>query len=748
MLFQRLIILLFSFLFYLSLKAQNYNACINNTPIHIVVLGSSTAAGSGPSSSDSAWVNRYRKHLQSINPLNTVTNLAIGGTTTYHILPDWFSATTKPTTNPSNNISQAIRLGADAVIINMPSNDAANGFGVNEQMANFNMIKSVADSFNVKLWVCTTQPKNFSAAKKQIQIGVRDSVLTQFGNFAIDFWSTIADTSNGIKGIYDSGDGTHLNNRAHGILNDRVINKLIPNQLIDTLNHLDLTIDLLVDLNACGDSSDLITAVVSNLGVATLSNISVKFEIINTLNTQTYTSTRTIVNGLSSCTSDTIQMTINTYSGGNFKIRAYLDVLDSNATNDTTDYLNIYRSVTPVITSSNNYYCKNDSATLFATSSIANTIVWYNSVNSMNPIYIGDTFDFFPIKPKTDFYAQAVSGPLHNKEVFDLTQLTTTNWNGYMFNIIPNDTITIDSIEFPISSLGNQKVVAYYRYGNYIGFEDSITSWTYWGIDSATITSAGQLAQLNYSDLQITPNDTFAIYFHLQNSTSNLSYKSTGTVSIFSDSRLAITSGSGVSYTFGSTYYPRNFAGKIHYHHGFNPEGECQSARIKVSAIENQPYLNLGNDTSISILDSIYLNATNFNYHFWSTGDTTAQILLKGSILGIGNHTITLDAVDSLGCTNKDTLEITIRLPTNLSNQNDVKTIKVYPNPSSDFVTFDFDQLLQLKIFNSQGKEVKFNEELHPNPFILDVSKFLKGVYIFQILDKNQNIYHGKLIIK
>ncbi|MBN1481412.1 hypothetical protein EH223_03505 [candidate division KSB1 bacterium] len=33
----------------------------------IVILGSSTAAGTGPSRSDSAWVNRYRRYVKNIN---------------------------------------------------------------------------------------------------------------------------------------------------------------------------------------------------------------------------------------------------------------------------------------------------------------------------------------------------------------------------------------------------------------------------------------------------------------------------------------------------------------------------------------------------------------------------------------------------------------------------------------------------------------------------------------------------------
>ena len=166
----------------LILGQDDQNSCLANQSYHIIILGSSTAAGTGPLSADSTWVNRYRSFLQEINSNNLVTNLAIGGTTTYHIMPDWFAPpSNRPATNPNNNVSQAITLGADAIIVNMPSNDASNNFGVDEQIFNFQSIAAVADSANIPVWICTTQPKTpFGAIQDAIQIGVRDSIFSTF----------------------------------------------------------------------------------------------------------------------------------------------------------------------------------------------------------------------------------------------------------------------------------------------------------------------------------------------------------------------------------------------------------------------------------------------------------------------------------------------------------------------------------------------------------------------------------------
>lgn len=716
----------------ISLIAQNYNACVKNTPFHLVVLGSSTAAGTGPTTLDSAWVNRYRRHIQSINPLNRVTNLAVGGTTTYHIMPDWFSATSRPARNTAKNISEAVRLGADAVIVNMPSNDASNGFGVAEQLFNFRTIQQVADSFNIQLWVCTTQPKNFtSSLSKQIQVDVKDSILLQYGNNAIDFWNGIADTNFDIKSIYNSGDGTHLNNFAHRELNQRVVNKLIPNYLSDTLNYLDFTIRLVIENNPYGDSSEKVTAIVSNLGITNTLSRSLKIESEH--NNQITLSSFNIPSGMQGCTSDSVFIYLNTYFGGTFQVRAFLDAGDSILANDTTNLVTITRNGHPSISSSNSYYCPSDSVRLTAISN--GILIWYDSISTTTPLHIGSSYSFLPTANQTDVFVEAVSGPLYFLEVVDLTRNTNVNFNGQMFDIIPNDTIVLTSIDIPINSLGNQKVVAYFRYGSHKSNEQIPSNWTYWGVDSALITSAGEVVTFNYPDLQLLKNDTFSIYIHLLNPTSNLAYQSTSSVSLFTDKQLSIPSGSGITNTFGTAYYPRNFAGRFHYYYGFNPKGDCQSPRIKVSAIQSNPFLDLGNDTTLTLLDSIYLSPNGFTNYRWSNGDTTNQLLISNSTFGTGTHTIFLTAEDSLGCINRDTIIIVISPFTQLQSNN-FELFSVSPNPTTGKVYIQgvLDTEAILIIYNTIGKAVLNSESISSE---VDLSSLPKGIYFLTIINEN-----------
>ena len=205
---------------------------VDSGGVRIVVMGSSTAAGTGPSDPDSAWVNRYRRHLQAMDPQHEVINLAVGGYTTYQLLPtDTDSTEGRPAPDSAHNITQALSLSPDAIIINLPSNDAANGFSVEDQLANYAVMLERAEAQNVPIWIATTQPRNLDEDGRKVQVAMRDSTYRRFGEHAIDFWTGLAEDDATVKPMYDSGDGIHLNSAAHAILFRRVAEADVPEAL-------------------------------------------------------------------------------------------------------------------------------------------------------------------------------------------------------------------------------------------------------------------------------------------------------------------------------------------------------------------------------------------------------------------------------------------------------------------------------------------------------------------------------------
>lgn len=222
----------------------------------IVVLGSSTAAGAGPSSVEKAWVWLYSDYLKQKDTRYDVVNLAVGGYTTYDILPTGTPIPTgiNETIDLNRNITKAIALNADGIIVNMPSNDANMGYSVNNQIANFNLIVDAAKQANIPIWICSVQPRDFgnNTNALNIQLAMVNALPQEFPDIMIDFWNGLANASgNDILAQYDSGDGIHMNDAGHKILVQRVIEKAIHNQ-VNINDHVDVASNsrsYLIDFN-------------------------------------------------------------------------------------------------------------------------------------------------------------------------------------------------------------------------------------------------------------------------------------------------------------------------------------------------------------------------------------------------------------------------------------------------------------------------------------------------------------------
>ena len=212
----------------------------HQAPGVIVVLGSSTAAGTGPKRPENAWVERYRRYLKAQFPKLTLTNLAVGGYTTYQIQPsDYTPPGNLPKPDENHNITAALALKPNAIIINMPSNDTNANYPAADQLANFDRVTKLAAQNGALCWVTTSQPRNFTGdsdavkqAKHTLLMTVRDATRQKYGDHTLDFWTQFADAGGNIKSMHDAGDGTHMSDDAHALLLREVINAKIPEAML------------------------------------------------------------------------------------------------------------------------------------------------------------------------------------------------------------------------------------------------------------------------------------------------------------------------------------------------------------------------------------------------------------------------------------------------------------------------------------------------------------------------------------
>jgi len=248
----------------LSDESVSSFSIIENTDkrFKIVVLGSSTAAGTGPSSTANAWVWLYTDYLKQQDTRFDITNLAVGGYTTFDILPTGtpIPSSVNETIDTARNITKAISLNADGIIVNMPSNDSNMGYSVAMQMDNFNLLNATAQANNIPIWICNVQARNFGIGSNSmnIQLQMASQIPTTFPTNNIDFWTTIANADGTVNSLYNAGDGVHLNNAGHQILLQRVINSglhtIVKNGDDNDVNDIPKEKNYLVDFNLNSNS--------------------------------------------------------------------------------------------------------------------------------------------------------------------------------------------------------------------------------------------------------------------------------------------------------------------------------------------------------------------------------------------------------------------------------------------------------------------------------------------------------------
>jgi len=186
------------------------------TNARIVVIGSSTAFGTGASPIDSSWVRRTTAYYKGLCGLDTTINLAVGGFTTFNGLPG--------SSDTGNNITKAMSLHPDIVLISFPTNDAVSDIPLSTYLANLRTMYNIVVAAGKKCYVCSTQPRNLSNHTQQLTLQKgRDSILAEFPGHSFNFFDPLVATGSLDLNPALTPDGIHPNNAGHRLLFEVVI---------------------------------------------------------------------------------------------------------------------------------------------------------------------------------------------------------------------------------------------------------------------------------------------------------------------------------------------------------------------------------------------------------------------------------------------------------------------------------------------------------------------------------------------
>jgi lysophospholipase L1-like esterase len=729
----------------ISLKAQvTLNPCISNTDFTIVVLGSSTAAGTGPSHPDSTWVNKYRKTLQNINPNNQVINLAVGGYTTYRIMPDSFATPpNRPAVNFQHNIDEALSYSPDAIIVNLPSNDRQ--WPMQEQLSNFDTLYNYSLSHGVPFYICTTQPIA-SIGSASYQKAVADSILNTFAQHAIDIFTPLADTNNTVDTSY-AADAVHLNDKGHVIIHAQVVNTDILNTIYTVPSGIDIAMKSIFNSSPnCTDSNAQVGVVYANLGDTILSGVPIVLDV----NGISYNANNT--NVLPSCFEDTAYFSVNLSKDTTYVLTAFVTLSsDSNSTNDSI--VQAYELIkTPEILPVADTNCFGDTVS-FATQLVeGDTILYYRSANDTIPL---SSVSPFSLNSDTALFAQGVTGELTYKNGIETQETGNINFKGNMFDLVPSKDIHLRTIEIKPNQSGTIPVNIFTISGSYKGNEQNAIVWTLYKQDTLQTIAAQEWAALDMN-LNMLANDTIGFYIQMENSGHTLNYRSVSQPETHSTGELEYISGAGIAGNFGNIYYPRVITSKFNYTYGLNLLGECHTPRIQLTHSISKETVSITQNAQFTLEgDTLFATGNHPNYIWVNTfsGDTisTTHSAFVDSMQLAPNSTtahIICYAQDKWGCLQIDSTVVNLEGYLSLMT-NDLIKIKMYPNPVSSELFIENPQniALEISIYNSMGQLV-ISEKANQEASQIDCSQLRNGQYIVHITSEHFNQTQKIIVMK
>jgi hypothetical protein len=199
----------------------------------LAVVGSSTSACTGPVDVNNCYIFRLRTYYNQQAPSDTTIDngYAVGGYNCYRGMPTGYTpphpeATFQP--DPGHNITAALASNPNVILVNYPTNDY-DILPVDSILFCLRTIRNTANQAGKPCFVTTTQPRtsgtfNTSVMKAKLA-ELKDSILLEFGYFAIDFYTLLINPDSTIR--YDAGDGIHMNDIGHDSLYKRVLAKSI-----------------------------------------------------------------------------------------------------------------------------------------------------------------------------------------------------------------------------------------------------------------------------------------------------------------------------------------------------------------------------------------------------------------------------------------------------------------------------------------------------------------------------------------
>jgi len=166
-----------------------------------------------------------------------------------------------------------------------------------------------------------------------------------------------------------------------------------------------------------------------------------------------------------------------------------------------------------------------------------------------------------------------------------------------------------------------------------------------------------------------------------------------------------------------------------------------QPGTVSVTVLQS-PVVDLGPDSIICSDFTYVISAGSYSSYTWQDNSTASTYTVSGTSLGIGTHTIYVDALDLNSCSGKDTVTINVSACLGFEEISNL-LIEISPNPTNGLLNIYVNNIrnneLQFTIRNIAG-QIVFENEINNASGVysaqLDISTLAKGIYYLEISDK------------
>jgi lysophospholipase L1-like esterase len=189
------------------------------TSFRLAVIGSSTSAGEGASSSSKGWVSLLADALEDVVTTSfTCNNLSVGG---------YSSNDLSPGSRSNGSIDDAIDRDPDLIVVALAgSNDLSSGTSKSTFLSRLEAMRKAGQEAQIPVFFLTTAPKDLSNDEQEALEDWAHAIKDDFGSCwtpsssdhspcVIDVFEPLASSSLGVRSEFGAGDGIHLNDAGH-----------------------------------------------------------------------------------------------------------------------------------------------------------------------------------------------------------------------------------------------------------------------------------------------------------------------------------------------------------------------------------------------------------------------------------------------------------------------------------------------------------------------------------------------------